>query len=77
MSIPKGFHDIYKQRVYVTRDEFIWEYKYFYFGLTKEAHFIAIEYQTGTTINKPLESRDFDSQIKEILDTESARLKSK
>ncbi|MFE3576885.1 hypothetical protein [Lysinibacillus sp. NPDC059133] len=78
MSIQKGFYGISNQGVYVTGDEFIWEYKYFYHGDTDEVHFIAKEFHTGATINKPLVTKgNLSPEIEEILKTESELLKVK
>ncbi|MGE7926347.1 hypothetical protein [Lysinibacillus xylanilyticus] len=76
MSIQKGFYSIYSQGVYVTSEEFIWEYKYFYHGAADEIHLMATEYQTGTTISKPLVSvGNLNPEIEEILKTETERIR--
>ena len=76
MSIQKGFHSINSQGVYVTSDEYIWEYKYFYHGVADELHLIATEFNTGTTVSKPLVTKgDLNPEIEEILKTETQRLK--
>ncbi|MFD2868480.1 hypothetical protein ACFSY7_08210 [Kurthia populi] len=71
MSISKGFHGSNDCKIYVSENELIWEYKWFYHDEEK-VHLVAIEYKTGKTLQEPLKTQgDMGSEIIKILEDAS------
>lgn len=75
MEISKGIHGSNDCKIYVSENEFIWEYKYFEHD-EKKILLLAIEYKTGKTLQRSLKMRgNMSSEIVEILEDASKELK--
>lgn len=75
-EINKGFYKNFNSGIYVTEEQFIWEYKWFYHDESDDVYFIAKELRTGTTISKPLETKDdLQPEIEDLLEESTSYLK--
>lgn len=76
-EIKKKFYTIENTAIYVTEEQFIWEYKWFYHG-DDEVYLIAKEYKSNKTITTPIESRrgeNLSPKIQIILEEYSQMIK--
>lgn len=75
-EIKTGFYTFKSEGLYVSEEQFIWEYKWFYHS-NEEVQLIAKELKTGKFLFKPLTSEgNMQSEIKDLLDEETNLLKS-
>lgn len=77
-EIKSEFYPIRNSGIYVTDDQFIWEYKWFCHGEEEEVYLIAQEFKTNRTITTPIESKsgeNINSKIKSVLEEHSEMFK--
>lgn len=80
-ELNKGVYDTGKVKVYVTSDNFMWEYKWIYYDNysgSEEAYILAYEYRTNTSFTFPLSGKSIEAtnEIIEKLDERTELLKS-
>lgn len=75
-EIKKGFYKNGNEGIYVTSDQYIWEYKWFYHGEPEEVYFFAKEVRTGKVVTLPLETKgNLQPEIESILKERTDLLK--
>lgn len=74
-EIKNGFYNLEEEGLFISEDQFIWEYKWFYHS-DDEVQLIAKELRTGKLLFKPLTSEgNMKSEIQEILIEETNFIK--
>lgn len=70
-EISKGFYETAHSSIFITKDQYMWKYSWFYHGDTKEnVYLLAQEFKTNKTIAESIDSRPGDNltpKIEEIL----------
>jgi len=75
-EIKNGFYNVEVEGLYISEEQFIWEYKWFYHS-DDDVQLIAKELRTGKLLFKPLTSEgNMNSEIQKILNEETSLLKS-